>query len=303
MLKFLPLLCGTLTFAQVGIGTSSPDPAAILDIVSSTKGILIPRMTTTQRNAIPSPATGLLVYDTLLKGFYGYDGTNWTQDVFGAVKWSLRGNAGTNATTDFIGTTDAQSLVFRTSNATALTIAADGGITAGGRDLTTARLIVARPQAGSPYPAILATVENESGSSYPMNIIVGNAANGRVRGNYAFSSGYAAAASGSSIAGISYVDVPGASWDLPGMVFYSGSPVSQNDYTKDVLFLGNNGNMYIGYQTSQTSYPASKLNIANGDVYLSTAQKGIIMKSPDGNCWKTTVSTTGTLETQSLPCP
>lgn len=290
--------------SQVGIGTETPNASAALEISSTNKGLLLPRMSTSQRNAIVSPATGLLVYDNTLKGFYGYDGANWTQDVFGSVKWSLRGNAGTNPATDFIGTTDAQQLLFRTSNATAMSISPSGAITVGGRDITAARLIVARPQAGSSYPAILATVENENNSSYPVNIIVGNAStSGRVKGNYAFSADYGTALTGNSIAGISYVDVSGASWDLPGMVFYAGSPVNQNDYTKDVFFIGNNGNVYVGYQTSQTSYPAAKLSVANGDVYLSTAQRGIIMKSPDGNCWKTTVSTTGSLETQSITCP
>ena len=59
--------------------TSQPSAAAsaVMDITSITKGILIPRMTTTERNAIASPATGLQVYDTDLKAFQNYDGTSW----------------------------------------------------------------------------------------------------------------------------------------------------------------------------------------------------------------------------------
>ncbi len=53
--------------AQVGINTSTPNASAALDIVSTNKGILIPRMTTTQRTAISTPAEGLIVYDTTLK--------------------------------------------------------------------------------------------------------------------------------------------------------------------------------------------------------------------------------------------
>ncbi len=53
------------TFAQVGIGTQSPDASAMLDVQSTTKGILVPRMTSAQRLAIPSGApNGLLVFDT-----------------------------------------------------------------------------------------------------------------------------------------------------------------------------------------------------------------------------------------------
>jgi len=56
-----------LSFAQVGIGTASPDNSSILDIESSTGGVLVPRMTTAARNRISSPATGLLIYDTTRK--------------------------------------------------------------------------------------------------------------------------------------------------------------------------------------------------------------------------------------------
>lgn len=53
--------------AQVGINTSTPNVSAALDIESTNKGILIPRMTTVQKIAIATPAEGLLVYDTTLK--------------------------------------------------------------------------------------------------------------------------------------------------------------------------------------------------------------------------------------------
>src|SRR5690348_9325409 len=49
---------------NVGIGTVSPDNSALLDLTSTSRGLLIPRMTEVQRRAIASPATGLLVYET-----------------------------------------------------------------------------------------------------------------------------------------------------------------------------------------------------------------------------------------------
>jgi hypothetical protein len=49
---------------NVGIGTNSPNVSAILDVTSTTKGLLFPRMTTTQKNAIATPAAGLVIYDT-----------------------------------------------------------------------------------------------------------------------------------------------------------------------------------------------------------------------------------------------
>lgn len=59
--------------AQVGINTTSPDPSSMLDVSATDKGMLTPRMTTAQKNAITTPANGLLVYDTDYKEFSYYD--------------------------------------------------------------------------------------------------------------------------------------------------------------------------------------------------------------------------------------
>jgi len=64
--------------AQMGIGTTSPDTSSMLDVRSTTKGFLAPRMTTAQRNAIISPANGLVVYDTDLSSLYFFNGTDWS---------------------------------------------------------------------------------------------------------------------------------------------------------------------------------------------------------------------------------
>ena len=57
-------VAGVLSAAQAGIGASAPDAAAILELLSTTKGLLLCRMTTTQRDAISSPPAGLLIYNT-----------------------------------------------------------------------------------------------------------------------------------------------------------------------------------------------------------------------------------------------
>ncbi|TDE47020.1 hypothetical protein E0I26_02725 [Flavobacterium rhamnosiphilum] len=62
-------------FAQVGIGTITPHASSVLDVSSTTQGMLTPRMTTVQRTAIVTPADGLIVYDTDLKSFYHYNST------------------------------------------------------------------------------------------------------------------------------------------------------------------------------------------------------------------------------------
>ena len=69
-----------ITNAQIAINSdgSLSDASAMLDVTSTTKGILIPRMTTAERTTISSPATGLMVYDTDESAFWYYNGTAWT---------------------------------------------------------------------------------------------------------------------------------------------------------------------------------------------------------------------------------
>lgn len=77
------LLCLSISFssfAQVGIGTTNPDNSSVLDIESTDKGVLIPRLTTAQINAITNPANGLMVYNTDLKEFQFNCGSIGTPD-------------------------------------------------------------------------------------------------------------------------------------------------------------------------------------------------------------------------------
>jgi hypothetical protein len=84
------LLLTVNTFAQVGIGTANPDASAALDITSTTKGLLIPRMTETQRDAITSAATGLMIYQTDgTAGFYYYNGSSWFEVVATTATYSI----------------------------------------------------------------------------------------------------------------------------------------------------------------------------------------------------------------------
>ncbi|HUM47371.1 MAG TPA: hypothetical protein PLD84_10605, partial [Chitinophagales bacterium] len=60
-----------------GIGTTTPNASSILEMQSTSKGLLIPRMTKAQRDAIVSPATGLQIYDLDSKLVEVYNGTSW----------------------------------------------------------------------------------------------------------------------------------------------------------------------------------------------------------------------------------
>ncbi len=71
---------------NVGIGTNTPQASAQLEINSTTKGTLITTMTSVQRKAIVSPATGLLVYDINKKTVYMFDGNKWLPFLFSNVE-------------------------------------------------------------------------------------------------------------------------------------------------------------------------------------------------------------------------
>lgn len=105
---------GGLTVTN-GTTPAAKAASAIVDYQSTSLGFLAPRMTTAERNAIASPADGLLVYDITLNAFYVADGGTWS--AIGGGDWSLTGNAGTDPNVNFIGTTD--SVGFVILNATA----------------------------------------------------------------------------------------------------------------------------------------------------------------------------------------
>lgn len=115
-------LCGLQIHAQnVGINEdgSAPNANAILDVKSNTKGILVPRISTSARLAIPN-TKGLLVYDTTANSFWFNNGAGWQNlSSAGSISkdsiWSLNGNAKLGAT-NFIGTTDSSVLKFRVNN-------------------------------------------------------------------------------------------------------------------------------------------------------------------------------------------
>ncbi len=85
--------CYLTTAQTVGIGTTTPNASAQLDIVSTSKGLLIPRMTAAQRAAIASPAIGLMVYETTTNSLWLFNGTVWVQQSSGGVSpWAVSGD-------------------------------------------------------------------------------------------------------------------------------------------------------------------------------------------------------------------
>lgn len=112
------MLAGTISVCAQNVainGTgAAPAASAMLDVSSTTTGMLVPRMTSAQRTAIAAPATGLYVYDTTTGSFWYYNGAAWVEILNGSTGWRLTGNAA--AATDLIGTTNAQPFRFYCNN-------------------------------------------------------------------------------------------------------------------------------------------------------------------------------------------
>ncbi len=119
----------TIINAQVGIGTINPASGSLLDIESSDKGILIPRVTLTGTNDIttitPAATTGLLVFNTatagsgataVSEGFYYWDGTKWVRIQDEDFDWKITGNSDIINGTNFLGTLNNREIEFRTNN-------------------------------------------------------------------------------------------------------------------------------------------------------------------------------------------
>src|SRR6476660_6661653 len=98
-LLLLIISCSIVHAQTVGIGTTNPDPSAQLDITHASKGLLIPRMNTSNIASISNPAKGLMVYDSVKNQLMVNMGTvsipNWQTIVFNSG-WNLTGNSNVN---------------------------------------------------------------------------------------------------------------------------------------------------------------------------------------------------------------
>lgn len=127
-------LLSTLTsFSQVGIGTTTPDTDAALEINSATGGVLLPRVPLTDTTSplpLSADVAGMIVYNTatvsdVTPGFYYNDGAVWVRLGAGGAPsndWALAGNNGTTYGTDFVGTTDATDLAISRNSTTKIRV-------------------------------------------------------------------------------------------------------------------------------------------------------------------------------------
>jgi uncharacterized protein (TIGR02145 family) len=162
-------LSSSIAFSQIGMGTISPSASAALDITSTTKGFLIPRMTHLQKMAIQSPVAGLQVWCTDC-GTYGesqvYNGTTWTNLIGGSAATTSPPDSPTNT---IVTAYNAQASVSFTApvhtGTSAITgytaTASPGGLTATG---TSSPIVFTNLNGGTSYSfTVVAT--NASGNS------------------------------------------------------------------------------------------------------------------------------------------
>ncbi len=252
--------------AQVKIG-DNPDiinSASLLELQSTNKGLVLPRVSITDVSASsPLPSTlleGTIVYNTNSTtiggsgtGIYYWDGSNWNflaNTTTALNYWSLTGNSGTSASTNFIGTSDATDFVTRTNNIERMRIlgAANGSSKAGwiGMGITVPRSSL--DVTGDFTNKNVITIQNTSSTGYSSVDMIDNS--GNLKGTF----GYANAATGGFFAGKDYFNV----------------------YSSDFVFTNNSGsyNFFLngstGYIGLNTNTPSERLHLV-GNFYLNGA--------------------------------
>jgi hypothetical protein len=253
-IKFLlvTLIIANISYSQ-NIAINSTGLAAnlssMLDITSGasgTLGLLIPRMTNAQRTGIvilPAAAQGLVVYQTntvgsSLEGFY-YNTSTTTTPIWNYLTsggWSLTGNAGTLAGTNFIGTTDAIDWVVKTNNTEQMRVLSGGNV-------------------GIGIAAATQKLDVQGGNARINNVFIGDVGHGSGWGGISHSSmanttGYALIESNDGAYTLINKQNTGTGW--------IGFRVANND----VAVITNAGNMGIG-----TTAPGQLFSVGSGNQF------------------------------------
>lgn len=254
ILTGLVLLAASQGFAQVKIGAAgAPDPSASLEVTSGAahnKGLLLPRLTDGERNAMTNPASGLLIFNTSANSVQVNIGTSllplWVTASATATAWNITGNTNINPATNFLGTTDDQPLVVRTNNTEKVRVTGTGSVGIGTNNPAVKLQIM-----DTVDPTMLIGTPNGNGG----RITLGNGNHGLVR-NLSSSGGHANdialyTSSGNSVGSSLYL---------------VANPVSNSadSLPIDQFVLKNTGNVGIG-----TSAPAARLHVNNGNIRIT----------------------------------
>ncbi len=315
----------TNLYAQdnVGIGTTTPDSYAILDLYATDKGLLIPRLTAAQRTglALTGAQTGLLVYDTDDNQFWYWDGSIWVQAIGPIGPTGPTGDVGADGVTgptgpqgdpatddqtlsiighdltisggntvilpdsvddsDADATNELQAISFSNdtlylSNSNYVTFPYDSSIWTKNGDTiyyNTGNVGIGTASPQGRLHVVSSILISSTGGNPQLVLETGSSANPRIKFNE------------NGITKWWFRYVPGGDF----LQFYrSGASVVFTD----------SGNVGIG-----TTGPNSKLEINAGDVYINTIGNGVILRSPDGTCYRLTVANGGSLVTTAIVCP
>jgi hypothetical protein len=248
------------TYSQVGVNVAVPDASAELEILSTNKGFIIPRMTQAQRTAIASPANGLMVFQTTAPiGLFYYNVSTWVQ----LSTWQITGNTGTNKIVNKLGTTDSNPVIFRTEGTEKMRIDANGNVGIGTNNPNLSL-------------DLLGTLRIEDGTQGVGRILTSNA-NGSIKWENSSALGF----SGWSLTGNTGISPTN----------YIGTSTNQDFYIKTnsiidpsvkIRILGDNlttpsasGNIGIGLTAAPTSKVHVQGNILGGTLPTNTTTAAI----------------------------
>ncbi len=241
-------------YAQVGIGTTNPDASSILDITSTNTGILIPRLTETQRTDITNPANGLLVYqtDNINTGFWYYNGTAWThlnvnRGEFESIGGIVRNTSNINSDCFVFGSTQMDDLEGTADNHRMFFDKTNGSFRAGRATGTQWNAA----QRG--YQSLAMGFNNTASANYSTAFGYGNAALGNAStalgvGNYARS--YSETVLGTY--NTNYIPNSPNSWNNSDRLLVVGNGNSDANRS-DAFTILKSGNVGIGTSTPETT--------------------------------------------------
>lgn len=237
-------------FAQVKIGAAgAPDASATLEVTggaANNKGLLLPRLTTVQRNAIANPAKGLLIYNTTTNEVQTNTGTP-ASPVWGSsadAGWNITGNTGSNPATNFLGTSDSQPLSIRTNNTEQMRVTAAGYVGVG-TIAPIAKLNVV--DTGNTYMVVGSATGDMS------SVSLGN-------GHHGMSRNLTSSGGTSNDVALYTTSSPVS----PASLYLAAKPAISDSIPLNQFVLKNNGNIGIG-----TKAPTAKLHVNDGGLTIT----------------------------------
>ncbi|MEP7233811.1 MAG: hypothetical protein ABI778_00820 [Ignavibacteriota bacterium] len=156
----------------------APNPGALLDLFSTTKGLLIPRMNAGQEAGV-STIAGMMLFNTTTNSLDVYNGSSWTAINGG---WALSGNTGTNPISNYIGTNDIQDFVVRTTGAERLRVLSGGNVTLSSTAGTAINISGPAATSISAAGTIQTSGDFKTGPSLDYTAVAGDSKIGLVRG-------------------------------------------------------------------------------------------------------------------------